>query len=284
MKKIKLFPIALAGLCSGVGFSYYLDKHPNSFEKVSNVSVYDDFVGPAVTSVTFATTSTTYTTTENIYKDIMFLYNDNYSMSQINDMIIKYSSYCNISYNDAVSILKKNIDSFNQYNSLENYVMSGLFDGASDLGLLSSFCTDGIIKKEMSRDEMEAKMIDMCNVMGMSNDDIKIVLSIFRWETGHGTSSLCVNCNNYGGIKVGNDFGIYQTPEFGMYKAIRCINWHIKTSRDKGFNDVNSIVSDMSFRYCYDTANEWANCINEMINSVNEYYHFDNQHVKKYEG
>ena len=284
-KNIKFFPIVLACLCSGAGFKFFLDKRDNSSDKIIyDDSVCDDSVDLILTSGCLSTTHTTCTTTENIYKDIMFLYDSKYSMSEINDMIIRYSCYCNISYDDAVSILSNNYSSFSDYNSLEDYIMSGLFDGASDLGMLSSYCTEGLIKKDMSRDEMESIMIDMCDVMGMSDDDIKIVLAIFRWETGHGTSGLCVNCNNYGGIKIGNKFGIYQTPEFGMYKAIKCVRWHIKTSRDKGYTDINSIVSDMSYRYCYDTAHEWANKINSMIYSIDEYYDFDNQYTKKYEG
>lgn len=303
-KNIKFFPIVLAIIATGAGFKYVLDKRHSvsgsitiTFNSDGDMIVsFDGPNAPSTSTIFKATTNTTYdtdltsettftTTTENIYKDIMFLNNINYSMEDINGMIVKYSSYSDISYDVAVSILHDNFDNINKYNSLEDFIMRSLFDGALEADLLSKFCDDENKKtKSMSRDEQESIIINMCDIMGISNDDKKIILAIFRWETDHGTSYLCVNNNNYGGVKVGDNFCIYQTPEFGMYEAIKCVYGHITTSKNNGCTDINSIICDMSYRYCFNTAAEWAKSINGMIYGVSEYYSDFENTEKKYEG
>lgn len=299
-KNIKFLPILVA-LVSAGGFSYILDKnkslHDNCIvlDDVDNIDNIDDIDDIYTTDISTETTmytttttiATTIITTENIYKDIMFLdgIDNNYDISEINDLIIKYSAYCDFSYDQAVSILREGFN-INDYNSLEDAIMRTLFDKGCELGLLSTYC-DNKFKRtcEMSRDEKESIMLDMCNVMEIPNDYKKIILAVFRWETGHGESDLCRYNNNYGAIKVGNKFGIYQTPEFGMYRAILCIYNHILKSNNKGYYDINSIVSDMSYRYCYDTASDWAYHVNNMVYSVSDCYDFDSkQYIKKYEG
>lgn len=296
MKKMRFFPIAATLLVAG-GVECFLDKGDSISGK--SVITLDDVSNIEDINVTNNTTSTTFyqttfttettiltTTTENIYKDIMFLdgISSTYDISEVNDIIVKYSSYCDLSYDQAVSILSDGFD-INSYNSLEDAIMRTLFDKGCDLGFISTYCVDGSKKnREMTRDEQESIMLDMCDVMGIPNDYKKIVLAIFRWETGNGTSYLCVENNNYGAIKIGKNFGVYQTPEFGMYRAIKCIYGHIIKSNNKGFYDINSVVSDMSYRYCFDTASDWTNHVLGMVSNVSDYYDFDgNQYTKKYE-
>lgn len=298
MKKIKLLPIIIAGITTCGTTEYNLDKE-NSISTGSAQIQYDDNLESQITTSTATitlttptttssfTTTTVVTTTESIYKDIMFLYNidNNYSLEDINYIIIKYSDYCNLSYDASISILKDNIEDIINYNSLEEGIMCTLFERGSDLGLLSSYCTnESKITKDIDRDTKEKIMIDMCDVMGIIDNDKKIILSIFRWETGNGTSNLCVNSNNYGGIRVYNgEFGIYQTPEYGMYRAILCIYNHICSARNNGCNDTYSIINHMSYAYCPGTASDWSNSINNMFYSVDNYYDFDSKYVKKYE-
>ena len=309
-KKFKLLPIVVAFMTTSGGFHYSLNKGKSvtngavKVEESYSEGVMDTFnvtsttttstsvtttsTTSTSTSTTSTSTSTTVCTTESIYKDIMFLYgiDDSYSLEDIDYLVSKYSGYCNLPYDTCVSILNDNIDSVLNYNSFEEGIMRTLFEISSDMGLLSSYCTDGNkVVKEMDRDSKESIMIDMCNVMGISDDDKKIILAIFRWETGHGMSSLCAYSNNYGGIRVYNgEFGIYQTPEYGMYRAIECMYGHICRAHDDGCYDIYSVVNNMSYSYCPYTAGDWANSINDMIYSVDDYYDFDSGYVKKYEG
>ena len=236
------------------------------------------------TCTTTQTTTVTTVTTESIYKNIMFLgvYNSDYSLEDINGLIIKYSGYCNLSYDTCVSILSDNHDCIPNYSSFEEGIMRTLFEKASDMGLLNSYCPGNAVVREMDRDQKEAIMLDMCNVMGISNDDKKIILSIFRWETGHGNSYLCASCNNYGGIRVYNgEFGIYQTPEYGMYRAILYMYDHICRARNNGCSDIYSVISYMSSAYCPGTASAWTSSISGMISGLESYYSFEDNYVKK---
>ena len=270
-KDLKIISFLLTSLTLG---SFEINKKTIVLD--SNDVIIEDNIETTTTEMTTIET----TTTTNIYQDIMFLNSNEYTIEEINDMIIKYSSYCNITYDETLKLLKNNKKNIKNYKTIEEYIMCTTFDKAEENKLISNYCTDGsIIKKELTRDEQEKTMIEICDVLNISNEEKQIVLAIFRWETGHGTSPLCVNCNNYGGIKISNEFGIYQTPEYGMYCAIKCIKNHINISKEKGYTDTYSIVSDMSYRYCYDTAGEWTNCIMGMIYDINENYTY----TKKYE-
>ena len=284
-RNIKIFPIVVSFICSGACFKYFLDKKIISGDIETSVQYCDTTYTTLTTTSSYTTSTTCTTTTENIYKDIMFLYSDScdYSLSQISDMIVKYSSYADLDYDKVVSILRDGFD-ISDFNSLEDAIMRTTFDKACDLGLLSTYCVDGTKKtRSMTRDEQESIMLDMCNIMNISDDYKKIILAVFRWETGNGTSYRCVNDNNYGGVRVSKNFGIYQTPEFGIYRAIKCIYGHILKANKKGYYDINSVVRDMSYRYCYDTADLWYQKICGMIKTVNKYYE-GKMYTKKYEG
>ena len=299
-RKIKVLPLLVAMVTSTGSIGFVLDKSNSAtgytvFKDIDDdildekVKLVYDFPRPInittsrsyVTTTTTSTTTTTVTTTESKYKDILFLSETGYSLDNINGMIIKYSGYCNLEYNQCVSILNDNYDLISNYSSLEEGIMRVLFDCSG----LSCYCnSDCKVIKSMDRDQMEAIMLNMCDVMCISNDDKKIILSIFRWETGHGTSDLCVYNNNYGGIRVYNgEFGIYQTPEYGMYRAIECMYGHICRARNNGCSDIYSIISYISTSYCPGTADAWTSSISGMTYSVSNYYDFESGYVKKYE-
>lgn len=313
IKNIKLFPIVVAftTLCAGIRYSLSKDElntqviidnkvysklgdlDNNHFNIVNTNGHSYIYTCPTststTTSTTTTTTTTTITTTTNKYSEIMFLDNidNNYNIEQINDFIIKYSSYSHFSYDEAISIIKDNLDHItSNYSSLETGVMCTLFDTAVESNILSNYCSYDVIElREMDRDQKEAIMLDICDSFGISSNDKKIILAIFRWETGHGQSNLCVNSNNYGGIRVGNgEFGRYQTPEYGMYSAIKCIIGHINRSKEQtGSYEIYDILNHMSKSYCPGTAQDWTNKVYSMVNNVEDDYNFENGYVKKYE-
>lgn len=301
-RKIKVLPLLVALVTSTGGVNFVLDKDSISTCAVFTEEVNDNLekehqiydcpkpinipirFTTSYTTTTTTSTTTVLTTTESIYKNIMFLSNSINSLEDINGMIIKYSGYCNLDYDTCVSILSDNYETVGSYSSLEEGIMRTLFDCSSNMGLLSSYCPGNVVVRDMDRDQKESIMLDMCNVMGISNDDKKIILSIFRWETGHGSSYLCASCNNYGGIRVYNgEFGIYQTPEYGMYKAIECMYGHICRARNNGCSDIYSVISYISSAYCPYTAGAWTSSISGMTYGVSNDYDFEDGYVKKYE-
>lgn len=311
VKNVKLLPIIISLATISVGFSLS-KKDVNQKNKMININ--HKFTGDELdtfnnlenteptTSTTFEstnesiTTTTTFeieeetiATTVNEYQSIMFLdgVDSNYTVEEINDLIVKYSSYSLFTYDEAISIIEDNLEYItSNYSSLETGIMCILFDTASERGLLSSYCNyDKVERRDMTRDEQETIMLEICDSFGISNDDKTIVLAVFRHETGNGTSSRCVNDNNYGGIYISSigDFGIYQTPEYGMYRAIKCIIGHIERVKNKtGSSDVYNIIYGMSFSYCPGTASDWTSKVFSMYGQVDSYYNSfeDNYELK----
>lgn len=293
MKKIKLLPILVAIVTTSSGGKLLLEKNNQSIvRKKITYSYSNDNI---IENTTFATTSTTttnnttipttttITTTESKYKELAFLYgmSDDYSLEQLHDIIIKYSSYSHIDYDEAIKIIKENSNYIeNDCVNTEAGIVKTLFDNCE----LGDYCDQSIIEtRTMNRDEKEKNMIEICNSLGINDTDKIIILSIFRWETGHGESDLCVYCNNYGGITVNNGFGRFQTPEYGMYRAIKCMYNHIQNSKNNlGTDDMYSIIDNMASIYCPPTASEWARQIKSMTYSVDEYYNSFEEY-KKYE-
>ena len=294
IKDIKFLPIIVALLSCGGYFMLkrnnanttisisndYIDTTTSSNEDIVSTTSSTEPIFTTSTETTTVTTTkiieTTVPTTVNPYSDILFL-NDidsNISLEEINNYIIKYSSYSKYSYDEAVDIIYNNLDNVNNYSSLKGYILCTLFDSANSDGLLSSTCSSSIVEnRDMDLQQKEEIMLDMCDSLSLSNTDKTIVLAIFRHETGNGTSSRCVNDNNYGGIKVGESFGVYQTPEYGIYKAIMCIDGHIERNKEKlGTDDMYSIVSGMSYSYCPGTASDWTNKVISFCNTVSYDY------------
>lgn len=316
IKNIKFLPILVAFATGGTAICFRVIKNNNTHGVViTNINRFvesnidNDFKDNEISDlkykdiqyelgITFGTTEviepteiieTTESTTINPYSEIMFLENvdSNVSLEDLNDFIIKYAFYSKYSYSDAVNIIYNNLDTIiSDYSTLKGGIMCTLFNSASNDGLLSSTCNySSVEKRDMTLEEKEVIMLDMCDALGLSNTDKTIVLAIFRHETGNGTSNRCVNDNNYGGIKVGEYFGVYQTPEYRIYKAIMCIDGHIERNKSKmGTSDMYTIVSSMSYSYCPGTASDWTSKIISFTNKVSEdYSDFSDSYEYNYE-
>ena len=153
------------------------------------------------TIVTTPTTTIPVTTIPpvDIYKDIRFLEdvsNNDLTIEELNKFIIKYSSLAHYSYYDALDIIKNNLDSINKdYDSIKGGIMCTLFETASENNVLSGYCDSSIIElRNMTLEEQESIMLEMCDNLSLTTDEKLIVLAIFRHETGNGESNLCLNC------------------------------------------------------------------------------------------
>lgn len=273
--------------------------HENEYDN-SNIEIK---VGEVITTEPITTTSVietttltttippiTTTTTEDIYKDIRFLEyvdNNDCNLEELNDFIIKYSALSKYSYYEALELIKNNLDSISSdYISIKGGIMCTLFESASDANLLRGYCSYDIIEqREMSLEEQEQIMLEMCDNLNLSKDEKLIVLAVFRHETGNGTSRRCVSDNNYGGIRLSSgEYAIYQTPEYGIYRTVMCIRRHINNQKNNGYTSLDSIVSGMSYSYCPATAIEWTNKILEFVGYAStDYNNFENGNVYKKE-
>lgn len=242
----------------------------------------------AQTTTTTTTTETTTTTTEPVdeYKDIRFLEeldNNDLSIDELDDFIEKYSSYSHYSYEQSLDIIKNNLESINNdYESIKGGIMCTLFESASENNVLSGYCSyDKIEQRDMTLQEQEEIMLEMCDNLSLSTNEKLVALAIFRHETGNGTSSRCVNDNNYGGIRLGSgEYAIYQTPEYGIYRTLMCINNHMKRSLANGNTSLEAFVYGVATGYNGPYADVWTSKILEFVGYVSsDYNNFENGNV-----
>ena len=169
------------------------------------------------------------------------------SVMELRPFIEEYSNLSHHKYSDSIEVIKKNMGVIqNEYNKPKAGIMCVLFDDSYDKKILRCDCPEELIeRKEMTQDEQEGFILEMCDNYGMTEDEKAISLSIFRLETGNGTSDLCKNDNNYGGIRLLNgEFGKYQTPYYGMYEALCCIKKYIDAAKEQGITDIGGIVQE----------------------------------------
>ena len=84
--------------------------------------------------------------------------------------------------------------------------------------------------------------------------------------------------NNYGGIRIygeagcNGEYGKYSTPEYGMYREVRCISNKLNNIRENGINDLNSVVYNFSCRYNPDYADMYSSKILNWVNNIRDEY------------
>lgn len=241
------------------------------------------------TSTTTTTTTTTETTTTTVtttipdpYKDIRYLErvnNNDLDIASLNDFIIKYSEYAKIDYNTALQVINDNLASIeNDYASIRGGIMCTLFTYSDNNGILSPYTSDREIREDMTQEEKESIMIEFCDNLAMCTDDKYIVLSAFREETGRGTSERCVYDNNYGGIRIygeagcNGEYGMYSTPEFGIYREVKLVYNKLSNIRSNGINDINSVVYSFACKYNPDYADYYSGKILGWVYDVQNDY------------
>ena len=239
-------------------------------EELPKIEEITEEVTTETTTTTIMTTTVVTTTTEpvDIYKhirNIELLKNNDLSIEELDNFISKYAEYTKLSYDDALKVINDNIETIeNDYESIRGGIMCILFNYSNEIGLLSPYTEDRIIREDMTQEEKESIMIEFCDNLCMCVDGKYIVLSAFREETGRGISDMCVYNNNYGGIRIygeagcNGEYGRYSTPEFGMYREVSLVNKKLKSIRENGTNDIDSVVYAFACRYNPDYADHYA--------------------------
>lgn len=245
-------------------------------------------------NTTTSTVTTTVATTEVVdqYKDIRQfekLKNNNLSIEEIDLFIKRYSEFSKLSYDEALDVLNNNIESIeNDYVSIRGGIMCSLFSYSNENGYLKVHTEDREIRENMTQEDKEYLIIEFCDNLGLSYDDICIVIAAFREETGNGTSYKCVNDNNYGGIRIygeegcNGEYGMYSTPEFGIYRHVKCVSNKLIDIRNQEINDLESVVYNFAYRYNRDYASQYSNKIlNWVYNVQDDYESFDYGSLQK---
>ena len=299
IKNIKVFVCSAVLLFPLVSSTYSDNAKSNAILEIESeydnkeVEIETTYVEPTleVTTTTVTTTmpvtTTVVTTTEPVdeYKHIRnleVLKNNDLTIEELDFFINKYAGYTKLSYEDALKVINDNIDSIeSDYQSIRGGIMVTLFNHSNEIGLLSPYTCDREIREDMTQEEKESTMLEFCDNLCMCNDDKAIVLAAFREETGRGTSYMCVQNNNYGGIRIygeagcNGEYGMYSTPEFGMYREVSLINKKLTSIRSEGTSELSSVVYSFACRYNPDYADHYSGKILNWVYDVyNDYGDF----------
>ena len=205
--------------------SFVSDDFDESFVESTDV-ITTTSINISTTAVPTTTTVVTEPVDEYAHlRNLEILKNNDLNIEELDLFIKRYALFSKLSYDDAVKVLYDNIDVIeSEFTSIRGGIMCTLFSYASDNGILSVYTNDREIREDMTQQDKENLIIEFCNNLDLCDDDISIVLSAFREETGNGTSYKCVNDNNYGGIRIygeagcNGEYGKYSAPEFGAYR------------------------------------------------------------------
>lgn len=225
-------------------------------------------------------------------------YNMNYE--EIREFIKKYSSYVNYSYEEALDIVYNN--TINSNGNLEENTKTKMlyliFDNAEKENRVNNHCeewekttryntfpnsyydVEEMNSKINQRNEIERELISFCDDMGIEGEDKYLALAIFRQETDHGASDMCVYDNNFGGIVFDNEFASFSNPEYGMFKTLDVIKRFINTAKSNGCYDIQSIIINMSSLYCTHTPEDWVQNVSSMYYDVLNDYQNTNSLVR----
>jgi len=138
---------------------------------------------------------------------------------------------------------------------------------AAMLGAYSFACADDIKTRQLQGGEMTVEYIPFeseythqmdklieaeCMKLGI---DEETAIAIARLETGHYTSRLFTESNNFGGMGDGNRYYTYETPQDGAKAFVKMI----KSYADKGMDTPKK----MQKAYCPNNE-AWADMVEEL--------------------
>lgn len=92
-----------------------------------------------------------------------------------------------------------------------------------------------------------------------------IAEAIFRVETAHGTSTLFVEYNNFGGMCNGEGFMSFATKDAGLEAFISMLERNNVPLEVAGIEDIREIAK----WYCPANVDYWTNLVWEVYNECN---------------
>ena len=164
-----------------------IDSNDSSYIESIDDDIDSDICIETTTETTeMVTTESLVTTTEpvDVFKDIRFLENlsnNDLSIEELDNFIIRYCELSKLSYDVALDVLKDNIDTIeSDYISIRGGIMVSLFDYSTNNGILSPYTENRVIREDMTQEEKENIMLEFCDNLCLSVEDKYIVLSAFR--------------------------------------------------------------------------------------------------------
>ena len=205
-KNIVIYPVALTILAGSIKVINYnqLSKYLGNMDNVNDSTIVNNVTKESNNDITDFPNLLTNDTpnivdNEKDDKDINLIYN----------MLKEYCDYYNFDEELVSKIYNDNYIDISNINNKEETIMRLVYEYYTDNLYLDLY----VEPNNLTEDEMEMYIVKFANALGINNEEIiYTMLSIHELETGHGTSSLCLEKNNMGGITFVNP----DTGEFGF--------------------------------------------------------------------
>lgn len=201
-----------------------------------------------------------YETSKNIVKE-------NYNNIISTNIVV--DNKCTLELDRMKDLINKNVINGDIYKI-------GIFISIKDYALKNSLYEADAIKSTKTSAEKEKDLIMIAKyIYGIENEDLlKLILAIYKTETGHGTSKAALDLNNVGGNMSASAtsekliLNTYKTTEIGEESMIR----NFLLCYDKCFYNPLCNPNDkpayfISNMYCTHTPEEWENTITEIAES-----------------
>lgn len=137
----------------------------------------------------------------------------------------------------------------------------------------------------MTSEEKEKTIIDIArNIYKIEDENnLALLLSIHRLESGCGNSRRCVEDNNPGGLKEANQFLKFKTFEIGAESFVRNVQKIInQTTVLEDYNYNNSFENNMQTIYC-PGEDDWGIQVEDIKNSILENNELDRYLIENIE-
>lgn len=212
-RNLIVYPVALTLLASGIKvMAYnqlfkYIDDSSDNKDNINNSIIVNNLIKKYNDeTVDFPNLLTNdnpnMITNEQNDKDVNLIYN----------MLKKYCDYYNFDEELISKIYSDNYIDISNSNNKEETIMRLVYEYYTDNLYLDLY----IEPNNLTEDEMEMYIVKFAKVLGINNEEILYtMLSIHELETGHGTSKLCLEKNNMGGIMFVNpDTGEFEFQHY----------------------------------------------------------------------
>ena len=195
-KNLIVYPVALTIIASGfkvMAYNQLVNFVSDKSDKKDNID-YSIIVGNLIEEYHKDTIDFPYiSTNDNVTEDI--------DVNQVYNMLKEYCDYYGFDEETISKIYSDNYVDILNSKDKEETIMRLVYEYFTDNLYLDLY----VETNNLTEDEMEMYIVKFANVLGINNEEVLYtMLSIHELETGHGTSKLCLEKNNMGGITFVN--------------------------------------------------------------------------------
>ena len=197
LKKILIFPTTLVLLMSGISIEHNSAYEESTIDDSNIKEAYVDYINKIDEANNSSDTIDLESNVDSYYSDIVKVEDSDKDIDLIYNMLKEYCDYYSFDEELVSNIYNDNYIDISNSTNKEETIMRLVYEYYTD-NLYSDLYVE---PNNLTEDQMEMYIVKFANVLGINNEEIiYTMLSVHELETGHGTSNLCLEKNNMGGI------------------------------------------------------------------------------------